>query len=157
MIVSITGHRPNNKNMGGYNLPNPKYIYICQQIDKQLRGLKPDKIISGMALGVDQWAANIAIKLGIPFIAAVPFIGQEKKWPEKSQRAYNSLLRKAADIVVISDSGYTAQKMQIRNKWMVDQCDLLLGVFDGSSGGTANCIEYAKSVNRKILIIDPVF
>jgi len=153
MIVAISGHRPNK--LGGYNLPNPTYIKVCRAIDKQLRELKPSKVISGMALGIDQWTANIAIKLGIPFIAAIPFEGQEKKWPESSQKIFHKLLSKAADIVYVSPPGYSASKMQIRNQWMVDQCDTVLAVYDGSGGGTGNCIEYARSVGKKIIIIDP--
>jgi uncharacterized phage-like protein YoqJ len=155
MIVAFTGHRPNNKSMGGYNLPNPTYNFVCQQIEKHLKELKPEKIISGMALGVNQWAANIAVKLRIPFIAAVPFANQESKWPEKSRIIYQKLLTKAHDIVFVSPPGYKKHKMQVRNEWMVDHCDLLIGVFDGTSGGTANCIAYAKSCNKNIIIIDP--
>ena len=32
-----------------------------------------------MALGTDQWAAKIALELSIPYIAAVPFRGQESR------------------------------------------------------------------------------
>lgn len=153
MIVSFTGHRPDK--LGGYNLPNPTYLHVCRQIDKALRELKPEKVISGMALGVDQWAANIAIKLGIPFIAAVPFTGQEKAWPPQSQKVFNNLLSKAAEVVIVSEGGYSAFKMQIRNQWMVDRADLVMAIWDGSKGGTGNCVEYAKSKNKEIFYIDP--
>ena len=96
-IISFTGHRsdklPNKET--GYILPNPTYIYVCQQTEKILKELKPDRCISGMALGYDSYAASVCIKLGIPFIAAVPFLGQEKMWPEKSQKAYFKLLENA--------------------------------------------------------------
>ena len=153
MIVAFSGHRPDK--CGGYNLPNPTYLHICKEIDKALRQLKPEKVISGMALGVDQWAANIAFKLKIPVLAAVPFDGQEKKWPDKSQSIYRKLLNKASEIVVVSPPGFTKEKMQIRNRFLVDQSDLLIAIFNGSPGGTANCIEYAKHTNKKIIFIDP--
>ncbi|MFA6609079.1 MAG: SLOG family protein [Candidatus Paceibacterota bacterium] len=153
MIIAFAGHRPNK--LGGYNLPNPTYIHVCQQIDKLLREFKPEKVISGMALGVDQWAVNIAIKLKIPFIAAIPFKGQEKKWPESSQAIYHKLLSKAYDVVFVSKPGFSSEKMQARNIWMVDQCDLLIGIYDGSISGTGNCIDYAKSVGKEIVIINP--
>jgi uncharacterized phage-like protein YoqJ len=44
--------------------------------------------------------------------------------------------------------------MQIRNEWMVDRCDKLIAVWDGSKGGTGNCVDYAKSVNKDIFRID---
>ena len=153
MIIAGTGHRP--PKIGGYNLPNPTYNYICQETEKILLELKPEKVISGMALGYDQYLANIAIKLNIPFIAAIPFQGQEKKWPPSSQNIYKKLISKAYDIVYVSSPGYTMEKMQIRNMWMVDQCDILIGIYDGSAGGTGNCIAYAKSLGKEILIINP--
>jgi uncharacterized phage-like protein YoqJ len=153
MIVAFTGHRP--QKLGGFKLPNLIYINVCQQIDKVLKELKPEKVISGMALGVDQWAASISYKLGIPFIAAVPFIGQESVWATESKKIYNKLLAKAVEKVIVSDGEYSAQKLQIRNEWLCNHSDILLAIFDGSPGGTANCIKYAKSINMKIIIINP--
>lgn len=89
MIVAFTGHRP--EKIGGYKLPNPTYLHVYKEIESTLKKLNPDKVISGMALGVDQIAAYIAYKLKIPFIAAVPFEGQEKAWPFKSQHIYKIL------------------------------------------------------------------
>ena len=40
--------------------------------------------------------------------------------------------------------------MQLRNEAMVNDCDLLLALWNGTSGGTANCIRYANSVKREI-------
>ena len=46
--------------------------------------------------------------------------------------------------------------MQIRNRWMVDNSDLVLAVFDGKKeGGTWNCVKYAKSKNKEIVVIKP--
>lgn len=153
MIVAFTGHRP--QKLGGFKLPNPIYINVCQQIDKVLKELKPEKVISGMALGVDQWAASISYRLGIPFIAAVPFIGQESVWATESKKIYNKLLAKAVEKVIVSDGEYSAQKLQIRNEWMVDHCDKLIGIWDGTPGGTGNCIKYAKLKNKEIIFINP--
>jgi uncharacterized phage-like protein YoqJ len=153
MIVAFTGHRPNK--LGGFLLPNPTYIHVCQQLEKTLKELQPTEAISGMALGIDSWAANICIKLGIPFTACVPFIGQQKAWPQASQKTYHALLNKAAKQVIVSEGGYTAAKMQIRNQYMCDRCDVLIAVWDGSPGGTGNCVKYAQNIDKKIIFIDP--
>lgn len=153
-LVAFTGHRPDK--LGGYKLPNPTYMHVCREIEKALIQLKPDKIISGMALGVDQWAANIALKLGIPFIAAVPFLGQEGKWPDSSKKIYKMLLDKAAEIVIVSEGGYAAGKLQARNKWMVDHADIVIAVYNGdATGGTANCVKYAKEHDKEMVYITP--
>lgn len=157
MIVAFAGHRPDK--LGGYKLPNPVYTQVCRQLEKTLKELGPTKAISGMALGVDQWAAMICVKLGIPFIAAVPFPGQESKWPESSQHTYKLLLKKADDIVIVSDAPFKASKLQKRNEWMVDQLadpeDRLVAVFDGTDGGTCNCVKYAEKHDKQIIRIDP--
>ncbi len=153
MILSITGHRPDK--LGGYKLPNPTYIKVCQKIEQAFKELQPEKIISGMALGVDQWAAMIAYRMKIPFLAAVPFEGQETKWPAKSQEIYQLLLSKASEKVIVSSGVYSSSKLQTRNRWMVDYSDKTLAVWDGSPGGTGNCINYAKSVQKEIIYIDP--
>ena len=153
MIVAFTGHRPDK--LGGYKIPNPTYQKVYREIDKALKELQPEKVISGMALGVDRWAAAIAHKLKIPFLAAIPFEGQEKAWPEESQRIFRLLRKLAAEEVIVSEGGYSPAKMQIRNEWMVDHCDTLIAVWDGSKGGTGNCAEYAKSIGKTIYYINP--
>jgi uncharacterized phage-like protein YoqJ len=153
MIVAFTGHRPDK--LGGYKVPNDTYIRVCQKIDTTLKEFKPEKVITGMALGIDQWAASIAHKLHIPFLAAIPFEGQENAWPESSRKIYRILRKLATEEVIVSQGGYSADKMQVRNIWMVDNCDKLIAVWDGTKGGTGNCIEYAKSVKKDIYYIDP--
>lgn len=143
MILGITGHRP--KALGcGYEIPNPTYTKITQALKDKFLYLKPNTIISGMALGVDWYAALTAIELGIPFIAAVPFEGQDKMWPEKSKKEYKKLLDLAEKIVIVSPGSYSAEKMQIRNQWMVDNSDALCAVWNGEKGGTGNCVQYAQ-------------
>jgi uncharacterized phage-like protein YoqJ len=154
MIVAFTGHRPDK--LGGYKLPNSTYLRVCQKIDAKLKELKPEKVISGMALGIDQWAAFIAHKQKIPFIAAVPFFNQECKWPQSSQETYRKLIKLAVEIVIVSEGGYSAAKMQIRNEWMVDHCDKLIAVWDGTDGGTGNCVKYARAIKKEIIYIDPI-
>lgn len=153
MIVAFTGHRPNK--IGGYKIPNPIYDHIASEIKKALKEINPERAISGMALGVDQWAAEICVELGIPFIVAIPFVGQESIWPQDSQDKYRRLLDKAEETKIICEGGYAAKKMQIRNKWMIDNCDVLIAVWNGTNGGTGNAVKYAQEINRKIYRINP--
>ena len=59
--------------------------------------------ISGMALGVDLWAAQIILDLReknpmLKLYCALPCEGQEKKWPADKQALYHSILKQADDI-----------------------------------------------------------
>lgn len=154
MRIAFTGHRPNK--LGGYG-PSEIQDKVRAAIRDYLKSKlgQPLLVISGMALGVDQWAAEEALALGIKFTAAVPFIGQESMWPEESQQRYHELLGKAYDTSVICGEGYHISKMQTRNRWMVDQCDELCAIWDGTSGGTANCVRYAVKEKTPIFRIDP--
>jgi len=149
MILGITGHR--SQNLGGFTLPNPIYNKIC------LLEFKPEKIITGMAQGYDLYVANIAFKLKIPFTAAVPFKNQERMWPKEAQQIYHKLLKRAEQVVIVSEGEYAAYKMQIRNEYIVDNSDQILACFikTKTSGGTFNCIQYAKKQNKEIIVIDP--
>lgn len=154
MIVAFTGHRP-NKLPGGYDIRSPKYDPLKNEMRRILTEIKPEKAISGMALGVDTIAAHICVELGIPFIAAIPFEGQEKAWPQASQADYRFLITLAKERVVVCEGGYAAWKMQKRNEWMCDNCDKLIAVWDGSSGGTGNCVGYAEKIGKEIIRIHP--
>ena len=155
MICSFTGHRP-NKLPYGYASNNPFIIWLKSELTKTLSELKPEMAISGMALGVDQIAVEVCIGLGIDFVAAVPFAGQENAWPQPSREHFHSLLKKAAKIHVVSEGGYAAHKMQVRNQFMVDNSDVLIAVYNGDkAGGTANCVNYAEKTGRRIIRIDP--
>lgn len=153
MIVSFSGHRPNK--LGGYKEPNPIKEAIKAEIRRLLIELKPEKVISGMALGVDQWAVEVCLELGIPFIAAVPFEGQERMWPHKSKLYYHELLQQAKEIEIVSEGGYAPWKMQIRNEWMIDKCDILIAIYDGTEGGTHNAFVYAEKISKETYRIDP--
>lgn len=151
-VWAATGHRPDK--LGGYEM-NPWQIAIGRKLSELILAGEPRGVISGMALGVDQLFAWAAVENGVPFVAAVPFPGQERAWPIRAQSNYHRLLALAKKVIYVSEGHYSAEKMQIRNKWMVDHCNTLVAVWDGSDGGTANCVHYATSVNRKILRVHP--
>lgn len=147
MTVAGTGHRPDK--LGGYT--NEAFLKLVNIAIEWLKENKPDKVISGMAMGWDQALALASVRLNIPLICAVPFKGQEREWSSSVQKFYFKLLNKASEVIYVSSSGYSAKKMQTRNEWMVNNCDIILAMWDESSGGTANCIEYAESKNKKII------
>lgn len=146
LTIAGTGHRPNK--LGGYS---PEVFSTLVGVAKDaLIEVQPTKVISGMALGWDTALAVAARELNIPFIAAVPFFEQPSAWPQASQDMYHGLLASASDVVYVCDKGYAPWKMQIRNEWMVDHCDVVLALWDGTSGGTGNCIAYADKVKKPI-------
>lgn len=153
--IAFTGYRP--PKLGGYQTPNPIYDYVYQELEQLFIQLKPDKCISGMAQGFDLMAAELTLKLKIELVAAVPFQGQELYWPVDITKKYRSILKQAGMTIFCSSGEYAAHKYQIRNEWMVNHCDILLACINANetSGGTFNCVEYAKSQKKPIYYIHP--
>lgn len=152
MIIGVTGHRPDK--LGGWDPLHPVVERVKKGLRTALIKAWPEHLVTGMALGVDQWAAQEALELGIPFIAALPCDGMESQWPLPSQERFQVLLEKARQIVVVSPGPYKPWKMQRRNEWVVDNCGLLFSVHDGSPGGTFNCLSYASEVGREVQPIE---
>lgn len=144
MIVAATGHR-------AWAEPSLTALYNLARFSLQ-QLVRPDTVISGMALGWDIAVAKAAMAEGIPVIAAVPFAGQEKRWPQTSRDEYENILRQCKEVRIVSGGSYSPRKMHLRNQWMVNKCDLLLAFYDEEklTGGTAACVAYANKIGRKI-------
>jgi uncharacterized phage-like protein YoqJ len=143
--IAVTGHRPDK--LGGYDEVTRTRVvdFAVQELKKRAEGT--DLVITGMALGWDMAVAEACVRLEIPFEAALPFASQAILWPYASQERWRYLRDRAARVVNVCEDGYAAWKMQKRNEYMVDRLtgadDLLLALWNGSPGGTANCIGYA--------------
>ena len=158
----FTGHRP-----GGlpfkYNEQDPRCIALKNRlrfsITRLITEMGVDKFITGMAMGVDIFAAEevLALKRKFPNIklfCAIPCESQADSWSEFWKKRYHAILDSADGSVVLSPE-YTKACMHIRNHYMVDNSNYIIAVWDGKSGGTASTIAYANKKNREILIIDP--
>lgn len=154
MIICGTGHRPNRLGRPGLSGYDPRVTdAMLGAIDAALteRGVTPTHVISGMALGFDLALARYAVAHGIPWTAAIPFAGQERLWPEDSQRLWRDLCALASHVQIVSPGGYSPAKMQARNRWMVDRADQVLALWDGTAGGTANAVSYARLRNKPVI------
>ncbi|WNN12507.1 SLOG family protein [Chryseobacterium phage MA9V-2] len=147
-VICGTGHRPDK--LGGYDNQAAHNNLVHLLIDA-LRELRPELVIVGMAQGFDQALAEAAYELDIPFIAALPCKGQELRWPTKAQQHYNYLLSLAKAVTIVNEGDYKPWFMQTRNKFMVDNSQATLTVWDGTPGGTYNTIEYTKQNEKPII------
>ena len=91
----------------------------------------------------------------IRLVCAIPHPGQARGWPEPWTRRYNVLLLQSNENVTIADH-FIRGCYHRRNRWMVDQSDAVLAVWDGRpGGGTAYTVEYAMKMKKGIVRIDP--
>jgi len=117
---------------------------------------KPTKVISGMAEGWDQAIVKACIHLGIPFVASVPFEGQESVWSPDAQKMYREMLVAAHRVVIVSEGGFAPHKYHIRDEWMVDNSIATLALWNGfKNGGTYNTVKYAEKIKKPVLNVWP--
>lgn len=140
MRLGITGHRT-------FKDINPA---LSDRVWDILRGA--DIVYTGMALGFDTFIADLCYDHGIPFIACIPFIEQDAMWSDADKAHYVTLLAAAKEIVFMASPGYAAWKYMKRNKYIVDNTDMMLAYWDGKKlGGTYQCVSYAKAQGRKVI------
>ncbi len=118
-------------------------------------GLGCRRFYSGMAMGFDIIAAEAVldlkrIKPDTMLCCAVPFKGQSSSYSSDWSTRYNNVLKLADEIVYVCDA-YSRDSYFKRNKYMVDNSDMVITWFDGRSGGTANTVKYAKRIGRTVI------
>lgn len=138
----FTGHRPEK-------LKRPEWR-IKKELETQIRQATADGLnnfISGMARGVDIWAAQIVLHLrkegkNVRLICACPYDGFETGWSNDWQKQYREILS-VADCVKYISAGYHHSCFQHRNEWMVNHAARVIAVYNGERSGTKNTIDYA--------------
>lgn len=160
-VCAFTGHRPEKMPFQGES--DPACLKLMGRIHRQIeiaveKGYR--SFISGMALGVDQWAAVSVLDLkriypDIGLYAALPCPSQPDKWQNWQKERYFDLLS-ACEKVYVAAHGYTRGCPNIRNAFMVKHADLLIAVYNGSSsGGTCNTVDMAARKGIDTVILEP--
>lgn len=148
----FTGHRP-EKIQEDEEFVKEK---IGKAVDATLKSGKYT-FLTGMARGVDTWAAEIVLEKKrrdptIKLICVVPFANFDGQWAYKDKQRAKAILDQADFEVVISKK-YQKGVYQARNKYMVDHCSAIIGVYNGQPSGTENTLKYAKEKGLKICIV----
>lgn len=158
----FTGHRPEKLygydpfSEGNYKMLTELREIIIDHIETK----EVNTFITGMALGIDTWAARLVIKLKetyphIKLVAAVPCANHSNRWNQESKDEWQLIIDKCDEVHYVSKEEYTHWCMQDRNKWMVDNSNYVIAVWDGSKGGTANCVNYALKKDKEIKVLKP--
>ena len=161
----FTGHRPKTLPWGN-NENDLRCVSFKSKIKFTLENLIVEsgygKFISGMAMGADMICAEIVLSLKniyphIKLECAVPNYAFTESWKEEDVWRYSSILTRADEIKYVSDKRvYSVSDLMLRNIYMVDNSELVVAVYiGGESGGTRNTIDYAKSKEIEVVIVEP--
>ncbi|MDR2515524.1 MAG: DUF1273 domain-containing protein [Christensenellaceae bacterium] len=113
--------------------------------------------ITGMALGLDQIAAEAVLRLQtelpVTLEAALPFAGQGLSWSKEHEARHSRILARC-DAVVSMQERYSIGCYHRRNRYMVEKADILLAVWSGKeSGGSYQTLQYARKKQKPIAIL----
>lgn len=141
MLIAVTGHR-SEKCKSEESVRN--------RVRPVLDAFRPEFVIVGMANGVDLWTGDVALELGIPVWAALPWQGHK---PRRSDvELYSKVIENAGRISVVHEGlEYPGPWVYFkRNQFMVDNATHVLGYLNpqAKSGGTFQCWKYAKESGK---------
>ncbi len=160
---AFTGHRP-KKFPWGYDETAAGCIALKAALFAEITKLADagyTDFSSGMAEGTDLWAALDVLELKrekstLKLHCVLPCEGQADQWSASAQKMYESILEHADSVVYVSRD-YSPDCMLKRNRYLVDHASCLLAVYNGEwRGGTAMTVRYARKLERKIIVLNPL-
>ncbi|MBO4360180.1 MAG: DUF1273 family protein [Eubacteriaceae bacterium] len=159
---SFTGHRP-SKLPWGDDERDPRALELKEKLRGYIRLLAEQKgvrrFISGMAPGIDMYAAEAVIELkkeigGLILECAVPdgdFTGALS--PSEKIR-YCRIISGCDSVLFVCDPPRPDSDLE-RDRYLADSARYILAVYSGAEGGTAYTVNYAKKRGCSIIVIDP--
>lgn len=158
LTCAFSGHRP-EKLPWGEDESDPRCRALKIQMERALRTLCREgctRFLCGMARGTDLYYLEALERLRAEFPltveAVVPCPSQSEAWPKEQQLRYLQALGRC-DRTTVLEERYSEGCMLRRNRYMVERADVLLTVFDGSPGGTAATVRYARARGLRIVAL----
>lgn len=159
---AFTGHRPKSFSWK-YDETASECLLLKEMLKKEIEKLLDCGVTdfySGLAEGVDTWAAQIVLALReknptLKLHCILPCRDQAKKWEASAQKRHQNILEQANSVICLSESYYDGCMLN-RNKYLVEHSSILLAVYDGNwRSGTGMTVRYAQKLGREIIRIDP--
>lgn len=119
----------------------------------------PLAAVSSAACGADTLFIEESLKRNLPWTLLLPFNEEEfqKDFSQEEWARTQPLLTRAIRRVVEHDSEHRDHAFLESGLRTVDECDVVLAVWDGEpglTGGTGGVIDYAREIKRPLVIID---
>lgn len=157
--VCFTGHRP-EKLATPFSEQSEKICFIKNQLKIQIQAAIDDGytyFYSGVARGVDIFASEIVLSLRskYPFIkhvAVVPYRTQAARWSRDWQLRYDNILDESELCIFLNETYHRGCLLE-RNRYLINNTQRVIAVYNGESGGTKYTLEFAKKQNKQLCVI----
>ena len=143
--VAFTGHRRSLKELD-LNLLDRVILNLIKNGAKNF--------YCGMAIGFDIIAAESVLKYkddyDVKLFACIPCENQSDDYSESYKRRYDNVLERCDGQIILSHEYYKGC-MQARDRFLVDNADVLVCFLRKKTGGTFYTVNYAAKKNIKII------
>lgn len=112
-------------------------------------------LISGMAIGYDIIAAEVALELGFKVWGAIPFRNQVLRysdhWKIRYLNVYDQICDKQGGWKIIGGAEKSPGCYQRRNIWICEKSRKILAYYNGAPrGGTHHTVTHARQLGREV-------
>lgn len=145
-VCSFSGHR----NLRGLDFDNN----LLDRVVRDLIKTGTERFLCGMAMGFDLAAAQSVLlhkqNYGVKLIACLPCANQSDTFSENGKRIYESILNKCDEVITLAPEYYSGC-MHERDRYMIENSDVLVCFLRKNSGGTFYTVNYARKLGKKII------
>ena len=115
--------------------------------------------VTGGAIGFDTLAARqvILFKMSHPDVRLhliAPCINQADNWTAQQRLAYEFVLQNSDHVEYVCDE-YKKGCMQIRNRRLAEECDMLVTYFSRQNTGTGQTVRMAEKMGKTVFNLYP--
>ncbi len=153
MNIGVTGHQ---------KLPGKSSIkWLKNELYIMLEGIEEiSSAYSSLAIGADQIFARAVITRKIDLVAIIPCNHYDETFKESARKCYFELLSECKLIETLDFTRPSEVAFFSAGKQVVEKSDLLFAIWDGQHakglGGTGDIVEYALSLNKKVIHLNPI-
>jgi len=158
----VLGHRPTE--LGGYD-PNPLTDAVrgrlAEVVSAKAQMYGDLVVVSGLRLGAEMLGAEVAVELGVPLAAVLPYPGHDAAWPAESRARFKALIDRARDVVILQKKAPESKQkagaaLARRDGWLVRNVDEAVLVWDGVDAGLGKLFRSLEDrLGDDVWVIDP--
>lgn len=143
---AFTGHR----NLISYDFDNA----LLDRVVLDLIKTGTTNFLCGMARGFDLAAAESVIMYkrdyDVRLTACLPCANQTDSFSKANKQKYEAVLQHCDEVITLAPAYYRGCMLE-RDRYMVDNCDLVVCFLRENSGGTFYTVNYARKLGKKII------
>ncbi len=146
--------------IGNRLMPRGQAGMIAARIEEEIVKMHAQgvtRFMTGGGLGFETLAAQVVLQArekhpGIRLVLALPSRDQAAKWPASSVAIYEGIKGQANEIVYTAETSGRGHLLK-RNRYMVDQSEIVLAYLAKTTGRTVQTVKYAEKVGKEIVRI----